>query len=301
MSYNKKVDKRNALTLRQNGDTITDAEYDYDDDGQAYGAAFHSADASLDYSFDGLNRLQETNLSSNIEDASLSLTRSAYRSMIMKRFVICTLIGMLCLALYACTRESDVASLSTFKTTQEITTESSVHVALPESTTKAEYIIQPYSVHEKFFSIDVEQNEYVATIFDVNGNILFKESFGWRTPVIKMIDSEILEFSLSAGTDAQWTRFYNVTSGRESPIYVSVRLVYDGKVIYIGRVDGRSALIVRDIFDEGLYYKEIIFDFSPFTSLSSALTDVKVIADNVLQITYLAGGNYEEKTQEVLL
>ena len=76
LSHNSKIDKLNRLTVQQNGDTISDVEYEYEDDGRPLGATIHSIDETfLEYDFDGLNRLQGTNLE-HYADASVLLSHS---------------------------------------------------------------------------------------------------------------------------------------------------------------------------------------------------------------------------------
>lgn len=62
-TYNAKTNKLGRLTLRQNGDTISDTEYAYADDGRPIEAMLYSMnDTAVSYSFDGLNRLEQVDL-----------------------------------------------------------------------------------------------------------------------------------------------------------------------------------------------------------------------------------------------
>ena len=61
--FNSKADKLSRLTVSQNGDTISDVEYFYADDGRPIEATLYSMeDSSVNYGFDGLNRLEQTEL-----------------------------------------------------------------------------------------------------------------------------------------------------------------------------------------------------------------------------------------------
>ena len=65
--------------------------------------------------------------------------------------------------------------------------------------------------------------------------------------------------------------------------------------------DYEIRLIIRDIFDTEVLYKEIIRDFSKTAVASTDLKNVTFINDKTIEVEYAIGSNYEIVKEIIML
>lgn len=152
--------------------------------------------------------------------------------------------------------------------------------------------IEDYNDYYEITS-DNEDN-YIITLYDINKNIIDEFSLP-KEPYIGVLESNILQISISCGSPCNYTYFYNTETSDISDVYFNISLAEKGKVLYMGD----RKFIISDIFDKTKYYKEIIRDFSPVAAECNDITEVKFLDDNTLLMNYLVGENFEIK-QEII-
>ena len=139
--------------------------------------------------------------------------------------------------------------------------------------------------------------EYKYEIYDRNGKIV-KSAIVWRiNPDIDYVISDtLLYIRISVGTGTFLMQYYDICKDTFSQIFESPALAGFGRVVYMGFTDEDGMkLVVRDIFNESLYYREYRLDFSPTAIPADALQNAEFLDENTIRITYLSGDNYIEK------
>ena len=159
----------------------------------------------------------------------------------------------------------------------------------------------PIGQSEPYGNYTIEMNgaNYIISVYDDNGSILLQEELV-AEPTIEHISPEIVRLSNGKG-DSWWDQFVDVKNALVSPVYYNVSLVYDENIVYMALIDGSIKLVIRNMFDENRYYKEVVREFSVVAVPSSALVDAKLMPDHILRITYLSGEQYEERTEDIIL
>jgi len=145
--------------------------------------------------------------------------------------------------------------------------------------------------NEDFYKVvHTNSGDYMLEIFNQEGNVLYARSFPVE-PGITKISANRFKIVVSIGSPANYTHFYDIAADRESITYFNLLFSNEDTVVYFKD----AKLIVADIFDEDLFYKEIIRDFSKLANPSYAITSVTIIDSIILQITYFEGDNLQKK------
>ena len=86
-----------------------------------------------------------------------------------------------------------------------------------------------------------------------------------------------------------------------SPVYENPELVQGGKIVYMTLNEGAPQLVVRDIFNETVFYRTYDRNFSKTAVPADALISAVFTDANTLQVTYLSGENFEEVEETLRL
>lgn len=117
-----------------------------------------------------------------------------------------------------------------------------------------------------------------------------------KLPKVITLDNGLLRFTLQTGTGigTQWGFFYDATQDIFSDIYQCIYDQNDNKFVF----SEANKVIVRDIFDEEKYYKELIINKESFSKVAEPIIDVEFVqAGNAIKIIYLTGDDYKEVTE----
>ena len=142
-----------------------------------------------------------------------------------------------------------------------------------------------------------EEGEYYYWVLDGNGNIMHMGGEG-EIPDFSYLDQDILQKHTGGGNVSLY-RFFDISKGRSSPIYENPALVEQGKIVYMTLDEDQIKLVVRDIFDETVFYQEYIRDFSPVAAPNSDLISARFINEQQLEIVYLSGEQYTKTTETI--
>lgn len=140
--------------------------------------------------------------------------------------------------------------------------------------------------------------QYKITVFGNDGSNLYETKL-YSYPEFTFLDDGILQLRTGTGNVTQY-QFFDVVKNEVSPSYENPKLIGYGKVIYMTFVGQGVQLVVRDIFDESVFYQSYSRDFSQTGVLADALISAKFLDENTLQVSYLLGENFEE-VQEILI
>lgn len=150
---------------------------------------------------------------------------------------------------------------------------------------------------DDYFKVVKEsESDYKVYLYGIDKKV-YKELDFPKQPYVEKVEEYLIKVVISTGSPSNYTTFYNIKDKKESTTAIFNLLLYDkGKVVYVE--DGK--LIISDVFDKNLYYKEIKRNFSTDYS-NPASFEVKFIENNKLELKYLEGKDFEEKTEIINL
>ena len=134
-----------------------------------------------------------------------------------------------------------------------------------------------------------------------SGELLADESVSATSVVLEEYPDNIVQVRVGAGTNAGNYWFYDIENGQVSDTFSNISAIKDRIIAYMDFVDDDVRLIVRDMFDEEIYYKDFDINFSNLVILESILLDVDFLDNDRIQVKYLSGTEREEVTETIEL
>jgi len=105
-----------------------------------------------------------------------------------------------------------------------------------------------------------ESRIYRYTVYDSSGKVVESGEVGRMAPDITYISSNIIEIRFHGGTYADLCRYYNITTNIISTdAFWNPFLIVGEKIVHY---DGKN-LIVQNIFDKNVFFKEFPIDMIP--------------------------------------
>jgi hypothetical protein len=146
-------------------------------------------------------------------------------------------------------------------------------------------------------------NEYTYTIYDRQHEIVWRETEirSGGTVEFSLIDNRIVEYHLSLSTGIDTFFYYDLEQNVMSEYFDSVKEIRGTKVVYITMDNHIPKLIIQDLFNESLYRKEIIRDFSPIANPNDIITNAEFFVVYLLAFSYISGEDYIEVTEIINL
>lgn len=148
----------------------------------------------------------------------------------------------------------------------------------------------------KYYRIYKENDNQVHyEIYNPEGKIALSKKTD-RPIEINMIGDDIIDIGIGMGTGITIHKYYNANENIFSQDFTNVLSDSDKLIAYIdvpkeNPLENRK-VIVQNIFDKGLFYKEFQLDFS---NVDTPVIEAKFSKDGTsLQLTYLSG---EDQTQ----
>lgn len=145
--------------------------------------------------------------------------------------------------------------------------------------------------HYRIYKGNITQVMY--NIYDANGKIVLSDTTD-RPLRINMLSDDIVDIGIDMGTGITVHKYYDVEKNVFSQDFSYVISISDRLVAYIDAAEERPLenrkVIVQNIFDKSLFYKEFQLDFS---NVDTPVVEAKFSEDGLLlQLTYLAGDKH---------
>lgn len=148
---------------------------------------------------------------------------------------------------------------------------------------------------EEYYKLSKNNDEsYTFILYDNAKNIIHQETVE-KEPYINFVDEKVIRVTHSVGSSLNYTYFYDIVKGEISQVYENALLIEKDLVVYMND----NVLIISNIFDKNIYYKEIKRDFSQTAVPSSAILRIKFVGPNKIQLNYLEGKNLTEKSETI--
>lgn len=139
-------------------------------------------------------------------------------------------------------------------------------------------------------------------IYNLSGEVVLSEVAD-RPVTVSMVGDKIVDIAVNMGTGLTVHKYYGVDDDIFSDEYTYVLANTDNLVAYIEVPEENSMIdrvvVVRDIFDETLYYKEFSLDFS---RVDTPVKEAEFSEDeSYLSLTYISGESKERTYEELCL
>ena len=157
---------------------------------------------------------------------------------------------------------------------------------------------------EKNYSIESvtaagDPAQYKVSVFGRDKSVIYETTL-YGEPEFTTLENGVLRMHTGAGNVTQYS-FFDTVQNRVSPVYENPELVQGGKIVYMTLNEGAPQLVVRDIFDETVFYRTYDRNFSKTAVPADALISAVFTDTNTLQVTYLLGENFEEVEETLRL
>ena len=169
----------------------------------------------------------------------------------------------------------------------------------------ADSVAEKYNVAYKTgenFAIYTDQDEknYYYIVKDKNGVVIDQGCHNGRGSFDLSNQNGLLVLNYGFGGSSFDKRYYDISGSRVSQFFSSPVAESNSLVAYFVWEDDQIKLIVRDIFDTSIFYKEIIRDFSDFV-LKQNYTGEFIENNTKLRLTYPVNNCTELITEEIPL
>lgn len=134
---------------------------------------------------------------------------------------------------------------------------------------------------------------YSYRVVDVNGDLLFENKDYHREPKITVVAPTVYGLVTQTGTglSTNWAVFCDVVNSKTSEYFQYVLAAKGEYVIYVDLIDSEPVIIVQNIFDKGLYYKEYSLE-DPSPVAADIVTGCRFDSDGNAIATYYTGNDY---------
>lgn len=136
------------------------------------------------------------------------------------------------------------------------------------------------------------EDGYQLTIYSNADEEILSEVYP-KEPTVKPVTENLLQVSISVGSPATYIYYVDTEKGKVSETFFNPIYLEDGNIAYWGN-DG---LILKDIFDEGLFYQEIKRDFSECADPIGAIITVELLDNGYIALVYYEGEDFTEKSE----
>lgn len=147
--------------------------------------------------------------------------------------------------------------------------------------------------HIASYNVEKSQNGYVVSITDIHGKLLY-EDFYQLEPIISEIGKDTIMVTAGKGDSIAY-KFINRKSGKISDSYENISTYNEQLVVYGIYENAKLKIVIRDIYDEDIVYKEITDQFPGVAVGSYIIKNAEIVSDNLVHITYYIGDNWKEK------
>jgi len=141
------------------------------------------------------------------------------------------------------------------------------------------------------------ERKYRFCIYDSNSKIVDQDEVERMEPLISYVDGTTLEIRFNGGTNATCCQYYDTSNNTFSQQFWNPALTQNRLIVYMNGSDKDIKLVVQNIFDSNLFYREYVRDFTPVSMPETDLENVKFIDKDHIEITYLEGVSSVKQTE----
>ncbi len=160
-----------------------------------------------------------------------------------------------------------------------------------EEVDKEEIFNYDRKIYENEYCSAIRHNDntYTVYLYDSKKNIVFKQIL-LKEPFFEEFDNGIVMIGVSLGSPLNYKYFYDGKNNKISNTYENLIAIIESKVIYMQG----EYLIISDMFDESVYYKEIHREWAKTAEPSTAVISVQLLDTNQVELIYYVGYDFVE-------
>lgn len=138
------------------------------------------------------------------------------------------------------------------------------------------------------------EDGYKIMIYD-KWNKMIKTDYSVVEPGVSELDDNIIEVVISTGNPASYIYYFDKKNIKLSKMFFNPILIENKYIAYMEE----GALIITDLFQEGLLYKKIVRNFTKTANPSSAIIDIEIQDEENFMINYYKGEDYKEEMEVI--
>lgn len=147
--------------------------------------------------------------------------------------------------------------------------------------------------HKVSYSVEMNQDGYIVSVIDIHGKLIYEE-FYQLEPVVSEVGDYTVMVTAGKG-DSIVFKFINGKTGRISDNFENISTYNEQLVVYGIYEDEKLKIVIRDIYDKDIIYKEITDTFPNVAVGSYIIKDAEILSDCLVHITYYTGDDWKEK------
>lgn len=145
---------------------------------------------------------------------------------------------------------------------------------------------------------------FTCQIYSDNGKLVKQKTLdSLRVPTLELITDDIMLILTNAGTNLNFYTYYDRKNNIESETFMNVKADEGRLIAYMEKIGEKEevCLIIRDIFDKEIYYKEIRRNFAPHICIDVMVNSVVFLDEDTIRFEYLDKDSGELITEMIEL
>lgn len=223
-----------------------------------------------------------------------------------RKITVASLVALSLLLISGCSQEKNEVidkkgDFSSFANSSAETTDSTGDLSsfLNSSAETTDSNSSGYIEERKYFDVlDISKGneiKYKYNIYDKDHKVLDSGVAENNNPKISYIGDDVIKIEIGVGTGLVNSRYYKISGKLKSDWFMTPIAENNEMVVYLDYTVGTTKVIVQNIFDKSIYYKEFKRDFFA----TGMLPEAKFISNKQLSITYQTGEDGHEVTEKL--
>ena len=160
-------------------------------------------------------------------------------------------------------------------------------------------LVLKFIPHEISYNVEMDQNEYIVSVINAKGELIY-ENFYKLEPIVTKIGKHTVMITVGRG-DSTSFKFINGKTGKISENFDNISTYNEQLVVYGIYESGKLKIVIRDIYDKDIFYKEITDTFPNVAVGSYIIKHAEITNDGLVHITYFTGDDWKEKDELIIL
>lgn len=154
------------------------------------------------------------------------------------------------------------------------------------------YLFNKYNKHDNNIIMKQTVDGYQVELYNNYGKQILSQIYP-QEPSINELTKDIIELTISTGSPSSYSFYFNKETSEISKTYFNPIIWGNGNIAYMDD----DTLILTDIFEKGLIYKEISRNFTETANPIASIISIEPVDDSNINLKYYSGDNYSEKTE----
>ena len=140
------------------------------------------------------------------------------------------------------------------------------------------------------------KSKYILDLCNKSAEVAYSVELSEEPRLSK--DGDTLIINTGGGNVSQF-QFFDTTHAVLSDVFENPLKIWEDNIAYMAFKDGKTILVIQNIYDEDLLYSEFCFDYSITANPADAILNFELLNDHTARLTYLSGEEYAEVETEI--